>query len=958
MIDPEKVKKANKLEKFVKNPSLATFEEIQQLGDNLQQLTQAVKDIEIPMAPKAPDSMNVQIPGIETITLKGDKGDKGDQGDAGPAGEQGPQGPKGDNGGIGPAGEMGPQGEAGKDGQPIDPSGIANEVLKQIKLPDPLTGIQIRDVLANLQDEDRLDFGSLKGLEKFRDEVVNHSVTQARGLLYAGLLSNPASGGGSGVSAFIQLSDVPNSYSGQGGKALRVNAGATGLEFFTASGSGTVTSVASADASITVTNPTTTVDLKVIKATTGFTVTGGSFITSDSNSNATPQWRATDTTVNFDLYIGGGGTPNAQFGTTTNHPVLLIANSVEVARLLTSGAMSATGAFTAGGVITGTSISASTGDVFVSSARFIYFNSRTSFGSSADGILQITNFAGSAGISLDVTSTGVLKVRNLANSADGAITAGAGTFSGAINKITLTAPATGSTITIDDGFTLHVTGNVTALSGSSTGSNTGDQTITLTGNVTGSGTGSFATTIASSVALTGSPTTTTQTPGDNSTKIATTAYVDAAVQGTDAKDACKYGTTGALATVVYNNGTSGVGATLTAVGVGALSLDGSTPSVGDRILVKNQVSTFQNGIYVVTIVGTGATVFVLTRATDFDQTADIDIGDSVFVTNGTVNASTTWVQNGTQSPVIGTDPITFSQIAGPGAITSGNGITVTGLSIAIDTSVTVDKTTVQTLTNKTLTSPTLTTPALGVATATSINGLIITATAGTLTIANNASAALVTSGNFSLTLTSTATTVATFPSGTVTLVATTVTALSSLVSVGTITTGGLGTGATIGGVTMALGSDAVGDIYAATTSNVLSRIAAVAVGQVLISKGVTTLPAWSSSITLNNVILSNNAVTASSNAATVPVTSRLTTVTNSSAATLTITITTASAVDGQLVMVRVLDFSAVAQTITWVNTENSTVSVPTTSNGSTTLFLTVGFIFNGATSKWRCIASA
>lgn len=108
----------------------------------------------------------------------------------------------------------------------------------------------------------------------------------------------------------------------------------------------------------------------------------------------------------------------------------------------------------------------------------------------------------------------------------------------------------------------------------------------------------------------------------------------------------------------------------------------------------------------------------------------------------------------------------------------------------------------------------------------------------------------------------------------------------------------------------------------------------------------------------NNFIDVNNAIAASGNAATVPVTYRLNTVTNNSAATLTITMTTTSAVDGQMTVVRILDSSAVAQTITWVNTENSTVTAPTTSNGSTTLFLTVGFIYNGATSKWRCIAKA
>lgn len=108
----------------------------------------------------------------------------------------------------------------------------------------------------------------------------------------------------------------------------------------------------------------------------------------------------------------------------------------------------------------------------------------------------------------------------------------------------------------------------------------------------------------------------------------------------------------------------------------------------------------------------------------------------------------------------------------------------------------------------------------------------------------------------------------------------------------------------------------------------------------------------------NAVNYTNNAITASGNAATVPITARVHTVTNNSAATLTITLTTTSAVDGQLHMIRILDASAATQTITWVNTENSTVTAPTTSNGSTTLPLTVGFQYNSATSKWRCIASA
>lgn len=233
---------------------------------------------------------------------------------------------------------------------------------------------------------------------------------------------------------------------------------------------------------------------------------------------------------------------------------------------------------------------------------------------------------------------------------------------------------------------------------------------------TGSGSVVLATSPTLTTASLGSSTATTQAPSDNSTKVATTAYVAAALLGQDFKEACKYGTTTALPAIVYNNGTSGVGATLTAVSFGAITLDGSTPSVGDRILIKNQVSTFQNGIYVVTVVGAVATLFVLTRSADFNQSFEIDTGDSVFITSGSTLSTTTWAYNGIDQPTMGTDAITFAQTAGQGSFTAGNGITITGTSIAIDTSVTVDKTTPQTLSSKTFVAPVLGTPASGTVT--------------------------------------------------------------------------------------------------------------------------------------------------------------------------------------------------------------------------------------------------
>jgi hypothetical protein len=176
-------------------------------------------------------------------------------------------------------------------------------------------------------------------------------------------------------------------------------------------------------------------------------------------------------------------------------------------------------------------------------------------------------------------------------------------------------------------------------------------------------------TIKGSVALSGIPTAPTAAAGTSTGQIATTSFVANAVLGQNFKEACKYVTVAALPSAVYSNGSSGVGSTLTGVSFGALSIDGSTPSVGDRILVKNQATGFQNGIYVVTTVGAVATLFVLTRATDFNQSFEINSGDSTFIRSGSTESNTTWVYSGNDAPVIGTDVLTFVQTSGSGSTT-------------------------------------------------------------------------------------------------------------------------------------------------------------------------------------------------------------------------------------------------------------------------------------------------
>jgi hypothetical protein len=106
------------------------------------------------------------------------------------------------------------------------------------------------------------------------------------------------------------------------------------------------------------------------------------------------------------------------------------------------------------------------------------------------------------------------------------------------------------------------------------------------------------------------------------------------------------------------------------------TLDGVTLATGNRILVKNQSTASENGIYVVAASGAPS------RATDFDAPAEIDGGDFVFVTGGTVNDNTGWVQTNIVGTV-GTDAIAFSQFAGAGTVTAGTNISVTGNQVAV-----------------------------------------------------------------------------------------------------------------------------------------------------------------------------------------------------------------------------------------------------------------------------------
>ena len=158
-------------------------------------------------------------------------------------------------------------------------------------------------------------------------------------------------------------------------------------------------------------------------------------------------------------------------------------------------------------------------------------------------------------------------------------------------------------------------------------------------------------------------------------------------------EAVKLGTAAALPnSPTYDNGTSGVGATLTAGSNIRLVVDGANATTGDRVLVQDQSTAAHNGIYDVTNQGAASgspAAWVLTRAIDFDgsPTGQIKSGESVYVLSGSTNSGQGFVVTSTSDPhTVGTHDITMTQFTGTQAFTAGTTLTITGNTIDHDAS--------------------------------------------------------------------------------------------------------------------------------------------------------------------------------------------------------------------------------------------------------------------------------
>lgn len=300
---------------------------------------------------------------------------------------------------------------------------------------------------------------------------------------------------------------------------------------------------------------------------------------------------------------------------------------------------------------------------------------------------QITNadlFATATGIPLSTAVTGTLPIANGGTNATTAATArtNLGAAADTVQIIAGTGLSGGGPISGNVTLNSTVNGTVTSVA-SGTGLTGGP--ITSSGTLSIANTGVVAASYGANntvpviaVNPQGQITSATNTSIDNvalatgtissvpaaSTDLVNKNYVDSAVNGLNAQIPCNYATT-ALLTATYANGALGVGATLTATSNGALSIDGAAPAITQRILVKNQTSTFQNGAYVVTDPGSAGTPYVLTRVADYNQSAEMAAGDGFYIISGTSNANTTWVQQTAAPITVGTTALVFLQFATP-----------------------------------------------------------------------------------------------------------------------------------------------------------------------------------------------------------------------------------------------------------------------------------------------------
>ena len=284
-------------------------------------------------------------------------------------------------------------------------------------------------------------------------------------------------------------------------------------------------------------------------------------------------------------------------------------------------------------------------------------------GGSIDGATIGANSA-TAGTFTDLTGTGTINFAGATVSNGGSVTTvdiNGGTIDGAIIGGASAAAITGTTITgttVTDGTASISSGDITGV------------TSLAVDNVTVNGNDISTTNSNGNLTLTPNGNGTVTVPsgykdrsGFGATSLVSKEYVDAVKVGLDFKDSVRVATTGS------NISLSSAPA----------AIDGVTLSSDDRVLVKDQSSGAENGIYVFN--GSGS---AMTRATDADANAEVTSGMFTFVTEGSVNADSGFVLTTDGSITVGSTALAFAQFSGAGQITAGTGMTKTGNTLDVE----------------------------------------------------------------------------------------------------------------------------------------------------------------------------------------------------------------------------------------------------------------------------------
>jgi hypothetical protein len=452
-------------------------------------------------------------------------------------------------------------------------------------------------------------------------------------------------------------------------------------------------------------NPTiSVVDNVTLPGTGGVTLPKGT--TAQQPVGTAGQFRFNTDTQTFDGYASGqwsqfslvGGVTSISGGGTGLTPATATGGAVTLGGTVNvvsggTGANSLTGyvkgngtsAMTASATVPTTDLSGSITNAQLANSAVTFNGVSVALGASGTITSNTTNaLTFGTGMSAGSFNGSTATTINLANTA---VTAGA--YGAASKTLTATVDAQGRLTALAE--TPIAIAN-TQVSGLGTMSTQNATAVAITGGTINGTTVGASTPAAGTFTALATTTGTVSTTPTAATDIANKQYVDNLVtQGITyhAPVFVESPDTAGNLTATYNNGASGVGATLTNAGTQvALTIDGVLMTVGKRVLIYNQTNQAENGVYTVTVVGTVSTNWVLTRATDADTYGLRDpnalgVNDAFFVQSGNTGAGETYVVTTTGVIVFGTTAITFALISSAQVYTAGTGLTLSGVQFSI-----------------------------------------------------------------------------------------------------------------------------------------------------------------------------------------------------------------------------------------------------------------------------------